>query len=75
MVVNRHKSTNVESDQEGQYTACLSPGTYDVSVNAQGFKSANRRRITVVDGERSIIDFPLKRARPQISPNCPSPSR
>jgi hypothetical protein len=61
------KNTNVESDQDGQYTTCLTRGTYDVSVNAQEFKSAKRKRITVEDGVRSIIDFPLKRGRPQTS--------
>ena len=61
------KATNVESDQDGLYTTCLSRGTYDVSVDAAGFKSAKRKAIKVYDGERSVIDFPLKRGRPQTS--------
>jgi hypothetical protein len=61
------KTTNVESDQDGLYTACLAAGTYDISVNAPGFKKAKRKGIKVNYGERSIIDFPLKRGRPETS--------
>ena len=61
------KTTNVDSDQEGLYSACLSRGTYDVTVDAPGFKLAKRKRILVEDRIKSIIDFPLKRGRPQTS--------
>jgi hypothetical protein len=61
------KSADVESNEDGIYEACLSAGTYDVSVNAPGFKKAKRKGIKVNYGERSIIDFPLKRGRPETS--------
>ena len=61
------KSSNVESNEDGEYEACLSPGTYDVTVNALGFKSAKRKGIKVNYGERNVIDFPLKRGRPVTS--------
>lgn len=61
------KTTNVESDQDGLYTTCLSSGTYDVTVKAPGFKNAKRKDIKVNYGERSVIDFPLKRGQPQTS--------
>ena len=65
------KSSNVESNEDGEYEACLSPGTYDVTVNALGFKSAKRKGIKVNYGERNIIDFPLKRGRPVTSDLTP----
>src|SRR6187402_1935310 len=34
------KTTNVESNGDGEYEMCLSAGTYDVSIEALGFKSA-----------------------------------
>jgi hypothetical protein len=61
------KSSNVESNEDGKYEACLSPGTYDLSVDAPGFKSAKRKGIKVNYGERNVIDFPLKRGRPVTS--------
>ena len=65
------KSSNVESNEDGEYEACLSPGTYDVSVDAPGFKSAKRKGIKVNYGERNVIDFPLKRGRPVTSDLTP----
>lgn len=61
------KNTTVESNEEGLYSACLSAATYDVTVDAPGFKKAKRKDIKVNYGERSVIDFPLKRSGPQTS--------
>lgn len=61
------KTSSADSNEDGLYAACLSAGVYDVTVNAQGFKSAKRKAIRVNHGERSVIDFPLKRGRPQTS--------
>jgi len=61
------KTSSADSNEDGLYAACLSAGVYDVTVNAQGFKSAKRKAIKVNHGERNVIDFPMKRGRPQTS--------
>lgn len=61
------QSTNVESNGEGVYTACLSPGRYDVLADAMGFKPAKRKSIKVEMSSKNIIDFVMKRGKPITS--------
>ena len=61
------KTASADSTEDGDYWVCLSPGTYDVSVEARGFKNAKRKDIKVNYGERNVIDFPLKRGKPVTS--------
>ena len=61
------QSTNVESDGEGVYTACLSPSKYDVFADAMGFKRAKRKSIKVEASSKSVIDFVMKRGKPITS--------
>lgn len=55
------QSTNVATEDKGEYSACLSAGLYDVTVTSPGFKTAKRKAIRVENAIRSIIDFPMKR--------------
>jgi hypothetical protein len=64
---NTKQSTNVETKENGQYTACLAPGLYDVTAMAPGFKTAKRKAIKVENAVKSIIDFPMKRGAPTTS--------
>jgi hypothetical protein len=61
------QSTNVESNGEGVYIACLSPGNYDVFADAMGFKRAKRKSIKVEMSSKSVIDFVMKRGKPVTS--------
>ncbi len=61
------RSTNVESNGEGVYTACLSPGAYDVFADAMGFKPAKRKSIKVEMSSKNVIDFVMKRGKPVTS--------
>ena len=61
------RSTSVESNGEGVYTACLSPGRYDVLADAMGFKRAKRKSIKVEMSSKNIIDFVMKRGKPITS--------
>ena len=61
------QSTNVQTEENGQYAACLSPGTYDVIVVTPGFKTAKRKAVKVENGVKSIIDFPMKRGGARTS--------
>ena len=61
------KTSSADRNEDGLYDACLAAGTYDVTVNAPGFKNAKRKGIKVFHAERRIVDFPLKRGRPQTS--------
>ena len=53
-------STNVESDANGEYSACLSPGVYDVFAKALGYKPAKRKSIKVDASAKNLIDFVMK---------------
>src|SRR5687767_11291329 len=44
------KTASADSTEDGEYWVCLSPGTYDVSVEARGFKNAKRKDIKVTYG-------------------------
>jgi hypothetical protein len=61
------KTVSADSTEIGEYWVCLPPGTYDVSIEARGFKNVKRKRIKVNYGERNVIDFPLKRGKPVVS--------
>jgi hypothetical protein len=61
------QSTNVQTEENGQYAACLSPGTYDVIVITPGFKTAKRKAVKVEASGKSIIDFPMKRGGARTS--------
>jgi len=54
------QTINVETDNSGDYTVCLSSGTYDVLANVKGYKSAKRKSINVDAASKAIIDFVLK---------------
>jgi hypothetical protein len=50
------------TNDEGQYVADLEPDTYDVSAEANGFKTAYRKSIPVSRDSRSYVDFVLQEA-------------
>ena len=54
------QTTTVETNNSGDYTVCLSSGTYDVLANAMGYKPAKRKSIKVDAASKAIIDFVLK---------------
>jgi hypothetical protein len=59
--VNRNTSTNLTTDQAGVYTApFLVPGTYEVGVEVQGFKTWIRRGIVLQVNDRLRIDVTLE---------------
>ena len=59
--VNRNTTTALTSDAVGVYTApFLVPGTYEVSVELQGFKSWVRRGIVLQVNDRLRIDAKLE---------------
>jgi len=51
------QTTNVETDDSGDYTICLSPGTYDVLANSLGYKPAKRKSINIDAASKAMIDF------------------
>ena len=59
--VNRNTTTTLTTDAAGVYTApFLVPGTYEVSVEFQGFKSWIRRAIVLQVNDRLRIDASLE---------------
>ena len=49
------------SDSAGQYTIpFLQPGEYQITVDAPGFKTAERSAVTLQSSEHPIINFPLQ---------------
>jgi hypothetical protein len=56
-----------ETDGKGEYSMCLSPGTYDVLADALSFKPGRRKSIKVDESSISIIDFVLKRGKPVVT--------
>ena len=59
--VNRNTTTTLTTDAAGVYTApFLVPGTYEVSVELQGFKSWIRRGIVLQVNDRLRIDASLE---------------
>jgi len=49
------------SDNAGQYTIpFLQPGDYQITVEAAGFKTAQRSAVTLQSNEHPIINFPLE---------------
>jgi hypothetical protein len=58
-LINRKtkQTTDVKTDDNGEYLACLSSGTYDVIGNALGYKPARRRSIKVVSPGRNVVDI------------------
>ena len=65
-IVSRSSQTNVssKSNTEGAYTVDLEPDTYDVCVEAWGFKKATRKSIQVAPKSRPYVDFVLEVAPP-----------
>ena len=59
--VNRNTTTSLVTDQAGVYTApFLVPGTYEVGVELQGFKTWVRRNIELQVNDRLRIDASLE---------------
>ncbi len=61
-VTETHTGTKIQtvSDSSGHYTApFLSPGDYDIAVEAPGFKSFVRKAVHVGAGDHVVIDVPL----------------
>ena len=54
------QTTRVETDDAGNYKACLSAGTYDVLASSLGYKPAKRKRVKVGSSSRAMIDFAMK---------------
>lgn len=50
------------SDSQGRYAWQLLPGTYELSVTAEGYRPATGR-VTVKPGQVITLNFSLKRAR------------
>ena len=69
MIVSRSSQAIVsrKANTEGAYAIDLDPDTYDMSVEAWGFKKAMRKSIHVVPKSRSHVDFVLEVA-PPVSP-------
>jgi hypothetical protein len=61
------QSDNVRTDDKGEYTACLPPGTYDIFATALGFKPMKRKSLKIDAASRAIIDFTMKRGKPVTS--------
>lgn len=59
--VGKSNSTTYTTDDEGAYTApFLIPGTYNVSVEATGFKKALTNTVVVQIDQKARIDFALE---------------
>jgi hypothetical protein len=58
------KNTNIETDENGDYRACLALGTYDITVTSTGFKTAKRKAVKFETSGSITIDFPMKRGKP-----------
>src|SRR4026208_2348699 len=59
--ISRNTTTTLSSDAAGVYTApFLVPGTYEVSVELQGFKTWIRRAIVLQVNDRLRIDATLE---------------
>lgn len=56
-----------KANTEGAYAIDLEPDTYDVSVEAWGFKKATRKSIQVVRKSRPYVDFVLE-VTPPVNP-------
>jgi hypothetical protein len=53
-------TTNLTTDSDGRYVApTLSIGTYEVSVQAQGFETARRENIVLAVGDQREVNIPL----------------
>jgi hypothetical protein len=50
----------VQTDANGEYSACLRPGTYDVVATAMGYKTAKRKSIKVESSGRNVVDFVMR---------------
>src|SRR5438552_2544879 len=62
-ITETHTGTKLEtvSNASGEYTApFLSPGDYDIEVQAQGFKRFVRKAVHVGAGDHPVIDIPLQ---------------
>jgi hypothetical protein len=61
LINKRSKQTiNVETDENGEYTICLSAGMYDVLATAAGYKRGKRKSIQVDESSKATIDLVLK---------------
>jgi hypothetical protein len=56
------QSHTVETDVNGEYSACLGTGTYDVVATAPGYKAAKRKSIEVEAAGRNVVDFVMKQS-------------
>lgn len=54
------ESTTTETDGNGEYLACLKPGTYDLVANAPGYNAAWRKSIKVETKGRNVVDIVMK---------------
>ena len=50
----------VETDANGEYSACLESGTYDLVATAMGYKAAKRKSIKVEARGWNMVDFVMK---------------
>jgi hypothetical protein len=55
---------SLKSDSTGDYAIDLDPDIYDMTVEAQGFKTATRKSIRLVRKSRLQVDFVLQLAAP-----------
>ena len=60
------KTESAKSDDTGQYTLCLAPGSYDVLINDAAFHRVERKNIRVGLSGNPTVDFVLKLGRPII---------
>jgi hypothetical protein len=54
------QSSTVETDDNGEYSACLAPGSYDVVPTANGYKAAKRKSIKVEAEGQNAVGFVMK---------------
>jgi hypothetical protein len=60
------RSISVLTDFNGEYFVELTPGTYDVFVEAASWKPARRKKFKVEKGVQYVVDFVLNPGKPVI---------
>src|SRR5438105_15747381 len=54
------RSSTIKTDANGEYSACLESGIYDLVATAMGYKVAKRKSIKVEGKGRTMVDLVMK---------------